>query len=90
MFAWLAAATAALAAGCAAVGPDYRPPALELPATFREADGWTLARPADDAPTGPWWQRYGDARLGSRYRGQTDPTASRYHADFDRTRVTRP
>jgi dCTP deaminase len=33
---------------------------------------------------------YGDARIGSRYRGQTDPTASRYHADFERGRVRRP
>ena len=32
---------------------------------------------------------YGDERIGSRYRGQTDPTASRYHADFDRGRVRR-
>ena len=32
---------------------------------------------------------YGDKRLGSRYRGQTDPTASRYHADFERGRVSR-
>ena len=33
---------------------------------------------------------YGDARIGSKYRGQTDPTASRYHADFERGRVRRP
>jgi dCTP deaminase len=32
---------------------------------------------------------YGDQRIGSRYRGQTDPTASRYHADFERGRVSR-
>lgn len=32
---------------------------------------------------------YGDERIGSRYRGQTDPTASRYHRDFDRKRVVR-
>jgi dCTP deaminase len=32
---------------------------------------------------------YGDERIGSKYRGQTDPTASRYHAEFDRGRVTR-
>jgi dCTP deaminase len=32
---------------------------------------------------------YGDKRIGSRYRGQTDPTASRYHADFERGRVSR-
>ena len=30
---------------------------------------------------------YGDARIGSKYRGQTDPTASLYHRDFDRGRV---
>jgi deoxycytidine triphosphate deaminase len=32
---------------------------------------------------------YGDARIGSKYRGQTDPTASRYHADFERGRMRR-
>ena len=32
---------------------------------------------------------YGDARIGSKYRGQTDPTASRYHSDFERGRVRR-
>ncbi len=32
---------------------------------------------------------YGDERIGSKYRGQTDPTASRYHADFERGRATR-
>ncbi len=32
---------------------------------------------------------YGDARLGSRYRGQRDPTASLYHRDFERGRIRR-
>jgi dCTP deaminase len=32
---------------------------------------------------------YGDDRIGSKYRGQTDPTASRYHVDFDRGRVVK-
>jgi dCTP deaminase len=32
---------------------------------------------------------YGDGRIGSKYRGQTDPTASRYHVDFDRGRVVK-
>lgn len=32
---------------------------------------------------------YGAPSLGSRYRGQTDPTASRYHADFEAGRVRR-
>ncbi len=30
---------------------------------------------------------YGDERIGSRYRGQRDPTASLYHRDFDRSRL---
>jgi dCTP deaminase len=32
---------------------------------------------------------YGDAKLGSRYRGQRDPTASLYHRDFERGRIHR-
>jgi dCTP deaminase len=32
---------------------------------------------------------YGDERIGSKYRGQRDPTASLYHRDFDRGRVQR-
>jgi dCTP deaminase len=32
---------------------------------------------------------YGDPSLRSRYRGQTDPTASRYYADFDKGRARR-
>lgn len=30
---------------------------------------------------------YGDERIGSKYRGQRDPTASLYHRDFERGRV---
>src|SRR5881392_3977775 len=30
---------------------------------------------------------YGDSRIGSKYRGQRDPTASLYHRDFDRGRL---
>ena len=30
---------------------------------------------------------YGDSRIGAKYRGQRDPTASLYHRDFDRGRV---
>ena len=32
---------------------------------------------------------YGDARIGSKYRGQRDPTASLYHRDFERGRIKR-
>jgi dCTP deaminase len=30
---------------------------------------------------------YGDARIGSKYRGQRDPTASLFHRDFERGRL---
>jgi deoxycytidine triphosphate deaminase len=32
---------------------------------------------------------YGDARIGSKYRGQRDPTASLYHRDFEQGRIRR-
>jgi dCTP deaminase len=33
---------------------------------------------------------YGDRRLGSRYTNQRDPTASRFHLDFERGRLLPP
>jgi dCTP deaminase len=39
--------------------------------------------------TSPVEVGYGDPRIGSKYRGQTDPTASLYHRDFERGRVLR-
>ena len=51
--------SALLLAGCAAVGPDYERPAMDLPGTYPDA-------PADlAAATVPaeWWKLYGDARL---------------------------
>lgn len=46
---------AALAAGCA-VQPDYKRPAIELPAAWKES-GASLAQ------DGRWWRIYGDAAL---------------------------
>ncbi|MEK0435132.1 MAG: hypothetical protein RL369_1181 [Pseudomonadota bacterium] len=45
------------------VGPDYRKPAVVLPAQFKEADGWTEAKPADANPREPWWQLFDDPLL---------------------------
>jgi dCTP deaminase len=39
--------------------------------------------------TSPVEVPYGDARIGSKYRGQRDPTASLYHRDFERGRIVR-
>jgi len=39
--------------------------------------------------TSPVEVAYGDERIGSKYRGQRDPTASLYHRHFERGRVVR-
>ncbi|NNC90263.1 MAG: TolC family protein, partial [Akkermansiaceae bacterium] len=53
--------TALLVAGCAAVGPDYEPPAISTP------DEWTYAISADlvSSRTGAqrWWRQFDDATL---------------------------
>jgi len=49
-------------AGCAA-GPDYVRPAVEVPPAWHVEEPWRPATPNDAEPKGPWWQRFGDARL---------------------------
>jgi multidrug efflux system outer membrane protein len=56
------AAAPALLAACAA-GPDYSRPALDLPVTWKLETPWRTGTPSDGAARGPWWQRFGDARL---------------------------
>jgi len=51
------AALAILAAGCTTVGPDYKRPAIELPAQFPAGD------PADARLAPSWWTLYRDATL---------------------------
>lgn len=50
--------------GCA-VGPDYHKPEISVPAAFKEADGWKLAQPQDEALRGKWWELYGDTQLNA-------------------------
>ena len=56
---WLLCLCLALLSGCAAVGPDYERPAIELPGAYPEApvDLSAAAVPAE------WWKLYGDPRL---------------------------
>ena len=58
-----AAGLCVLLAGCAAVGPDYRKPAVELPATWAVEAPWRPGVPGDMAAKGPWWQRFSDPAL---------------------------
>lgn len=61
----IAAAAAALLAGCA-VGPDYHRPATAVPATYKETpEGWKVAQPADQHDRGDWWAIYSDAQLNA-------------------------
>jgi multidrug efflux system outer membrane protein len=53
---------ALLLAGCAA-GPDYHPPALDVPVSWQLEAPWRQGTPRDAADKGPWWQRYGDPQL---------------------------
>ncbi len=59
-------AIALLLAGCATPRIDDTPPALALPAAWKElptATGWQVAAPGDALERGPWWQRFGDPVL---------------------------
>src|SRR5471030_597452 len=58
----LAFAGLALGVGCS-VGPDYKRPALDAPAAFKEDSGWTVAAPDDGTRRGPWWEGFGDPVL---------------------------
>ncbi|RZL92840.1 MAG: efflux transporter outer membrane subunit [Variovorax sp.] len=58
----MAAAAAALLAGCVA-GPDYRAPDVDVPVTWTVEPPWRQSTPNDAADKGPWWQRFGDAQL---------------------------
>ena len=51
-----------LLAACA-VGPDYERPPVETPAAYKESKEWVLARPADAAPKGKWWEVFNDPVL---------------------------
>jgi len=66
-YALCAALIALLPAGGCMVGPNYKPPSLTMPATYREPiDGPTTA-PASVFSPGPdeisWWRRLGDPKL---------------------------
>ncbi len=52
----------AVLAGCA-VGPNYQRPATVNVSSYKEAEGWVPATPADALERGPWWLLFGDPLL---------------------------
>ncbi len=58
----LLAGCAGLMSGCS-TGPAYVKPETPMPVAWRIEPPWREAAPADAAPKGPWWQRFGDPQL---------------------------
>ena len=54
--------TALFGSACS-FAPHYDRPALGVAQSWKTAEGWQQAVPADDAPRGDWWTRFGDAQL---------------------------
>jgi len=54
----------ALFAGCA-VGPNYKRPAAEVPATYKEAGNWKPAQPDEQNLGGNWWEMFHDPQLNA-------------------------
>ncbi len=48
--------------GCS-LAPHYTRPALGIAQSWKTADGWQAAVPADEAPRGDWWTQFGDPQL---------------------------
>ena len=63
----LAATAIAVLAGCAAVGPDYQRPPVEVPAQWRSQ----IDDAADVANTS-WWEAFGDPELSELVRAALD------------------
>ncbi|OYY34570.1 MAG: RND transporter [Polaromonas sp. 39-63-25] len=58
----IAAALVILLGGCA-VGPTYQRPLTPEVSSYKEAEGWVPAAPADALERGPWWSLFGDPVL---------------------------
>ena len=57
-----ALAVALVLAGCAGA-PKYDKPDVDIPASFKELEGWKIAEPADGLPKGDWWTAFADPVL---------------------------
>jgi NodT family efflux transporter outer membrane factor (OMF) lipoprotein len=53
-----------LIAGCT-VGPNYKRPAAEVPAAYKEVGDWKPAQPNDQTLSGNWWELFQDQQLNA-------------------------
>jgi NodT family efflux transporter outer membrane factor (OMF) lipoprotein len=78
----------ALLGGCA-VGPDYHKPDVTTPAQFKNAEGWSQAKPADAFARGAWWEIYGDSQLNGLVEtlNSSNQTVAQYEAQYRQARA---
>ncbi len=78
-----------LAAGCTAVGPDYRRPVTEVPAAFENAGPWKVAEPGDLLARGDWWTLFNDPVLDALQQKakHASPTLAIYAARVDQAQA---
>ena len=57
-------ASVLLLAGCM-VGPNYRRPTAEVPATYKEVGNWKQAQPNEQNLGGNWWEMFQDPQLNA-------------------------
>jgi NodT family efflux transporter outer membrane factor (OMF) lipoprotein len=62
--AFLVAASFVALSSCA-VAPRYQRPTIDLPAAFRENDGWQPVRAPEHLDAGEWWTLFGDPQLSA-------------------------
>jgi NodT family efflux transporter outer membrane factor (OMF) lipoprotein len=60
----LSALSMLLFAGCT-VGPKYRRPTAEVPATYKEVGDWKPAQPNEQNLGGNWWELFQDPQLNA-------------------------
>jgi NodT family efflux transporter outer membrane factor (OMF) lipoprotein len=80
--------TSLLLSGCS-LAPAYKPPAMAIPAAYKEAGPWQVAHPSDTLPRGPWWTSYDDPVLDG-LESQVDarnPDLAVAVADYDIARA---
>jgi NodT family efflux transporter outer membrane factor (OMF) lipoprotein len=58
-------AVALLFLGGCAIGPNYSRPDVEMPAQWKEAGDWVVAKPSDAVPKGKWWEVFDDPVLNA-------------------------
>ena len=70
--------------------PKYEPPKPEMPVQWKVQEPFRAAAPKDDAPKGPWWERYGDPTLNDLARRalSANPTLAASGARLAQARAT--